>query len=606
MKITKLSLTNFRSFKKTQTIEFAPITLLLGSNSAGKSSVLMALFYVQQILEKGQCDPDVLEALNDKYIGGFKNLVHGRDCRKAISIKIEFDKEGGLGSSYSSITDLFEDLDFGISSPAEEAKTMSVEFDIAWSGPRETAYISRYRVAFDDINIAEVTCDSGLNHPSISAINFLHPLLLPSEYDEWIRQSYDDRLPVHESLKERLCEILDFPFVTERDKTQGEEDPFDNLDESVDFSGDAFVSDFHLAVTDSRYTDTYKVENYGDSVDEYTFSKVRTLHEPVVFNGRSGAIPLLDKKIVAGLSFENENLKIVVTEVLSDLIVAPLDNLRNLLMDSLCIGPLRIIPDATFQAQNYWSQKDWYNGAAAWSQLNKADETLVNQLNHWMLEEDKLNLDYCIATKLEHTAIAVVRSFEESLALKYHLFKQTVSPSGGISIRVTEVNGKKAPKPIYPSREYIHHSYMLYDNNNKITVYPNEIGVGMSQMMPFIIATLSRKRGLIACEQPELHIHPRIQVALGDLITQANSNAQFLIETHSEHLILRLLRRIRQTTDEELPSEMTPVLPSDISVIALEPSNEGVLARRINIDEDGTFTARWPKGFFPERREELM
>ena len=57
MNITKLSLTNFRSFKETQTIEFAPVTLLFGPNSVGKSSVLMALFYLQHILAEGDCDP---------------------------------------------------------------------------------------------------------------------------------------------------------------------------------------------------------------------------------------------------------------------------------------------------------------------------------------------------------------------------------------------------------------------------------------------------------------------------------------------------------------------------------------------------------------------
>ncbi|MCD1630458.1 AAA family ATPase [Marinobacter shengliensis] len=43
MRITKLKLANFRSFRKEQTIEFAPLTLLFGPNSVGKSTVLMAL-----------------------------------------------------------------------------------------------------------------------------------------------------------------------------------------------------------------------------------------------------------------------------------------------------------------------------------------------------------------------------------------------------------------------------------------------------------------------------------------------------------------------------------------------------------------------------------
>ena len=68
MRITKLTLTNFRSFKEAQTIEIAPITMLFGPNSVGKSSVLMALFYLQQIIEKGQCNPQRLEALGNKFV----------------------------------------------------------------------------------------------------------------------------------------------------------------------------------------------------------------------------------------------------------------------------------------------------------------------------------------------------------------------------------------------------------------------------------------------------------------------------------------------------------------------------------------------------------
>ena len=84
MRITRISLTNFRSFKDTQSINVAPVTLLFGPNSVGKSSVLMALAYVQQILKKGHCNPQKLDALGDKTIGGFRALVHGQDLKKTI------------------------------------------------------------------------------------------------------------------------------------------------------------------------------------------------------------------------------------------------------------------------------------------------------------------------------------------------------------------------------------------------------------------------------------------------------------------------------------------------------------------------------------------
>jgi hypothetical protein len=146
----------------------------------------------------------------------------------------------------------------------------------------------------------------------------------------------------------------------------------------------------------------------------------------------------------------------------------------------------------------------------------------------------------------------------------------------------------------------------LWDCKNHIEVTAGDIGVGVSQLLPLVVAGVVVENGLVACEQPELHVHPRVQVAIGDLLLQAAGEKNFLIETHSEHIILRLLRRVRETSENSLPSNMEPVHPEDISIVYLEPSDDGVSVRRIQIDEDGEFKSRWPQGFFPERREELL
>ncbi|MOA49314.1 hypothetical protein D3C78_1721760 [compost metagenome] len=101
-------------------------------------------------------------------------------------------------------------------------------------------------------------------------------------------------------------------------------------------------------------------------------------------------------------------------------------------------------------------------------------------------------------------------------------------------------------------------------------------------------------------------MHPRIQVAIGDLLTQANRQCSFLIETHSEHLILRILRRIRESTEGDLPNGLTQLKPEDVSIIYLDTAAGGVKATRIEIDRYGEFTSRWPNGFFAERGEELF
>jgi predicted ATPase len=67
-----------------------------------------------------------------------------------------------------------------------------------------------------------------------------------------------------------------------------------------------------------------------------------------------------------------------------------------------------------------------------------------------------------------------------------------------------------------------------------------------------------------------------------------------------------LLRRVRETTDNELSEGKLPVKNSDISILYIEPTEEGVNVKKIDIDDDGEFIGKWPHGFFGERRRELF
>ena len=101
-----------------------------------------------------------------------------------------------------------------------------------------------------------------------------------------------------------------------------------------------------------------------------------------------------------------------------------------------------------------------------------------------------------------------------------------------------------------------------------------------------------------------------MQVGLGDLLIAAvardGARRTFLIETHSEHLILRVLRRIRETTEGELPEQAPAFYADKLSVIHVENTPDGVTIRRLRVDELGEFEDRWPNGFFEERAKELF
>ena len=134
-----------------------------------------------------------------------------------------------------------------------------------------------------------------------------------------------------------------------------------------------------------------------------------------------------------------------------------------------------------------------------------------------------------------------------------------------------------------------------------------DVGTGISCVIPVLVAVHSG-HGFI--QQPELHLHPALQSALGDVFVEAakNQHAYHFVETHSEYILLRCLRRIRETTVGKHPAGNPLALrPEDLSVLYFEPQSDGCTkVKRIRISTHGDFIDRWPRGFFEERGKELF
>jgi predicted ATPase len=126
--------------------------------------------------------------------------------------------------------------------------------------------------------------------------------------------------------------------------------------------------------------------------------------------------------------------------------------------------------------------------------------------------------------------------------------------------------------------------------------------------VPVVIGAMAPGYNLLAVEQPELHVHPAIQCSLADVLALQviDKDRQLLLETHSEHLMLRLLRRVRETTEGELPVDAPKLTPDDLSVLYVASDAEGMMITPLPVTEDGDFSRPWPKGFFSERRGELF
>ncbi len=106
---------------------------------------------------------------------------------------------------------------------------------------------------------------------------------------------------------------------------------------------------------------------------------------------------------------------------------------------------------------------------------------------------------------------------------------------------------------------------------------------------------------IVAIEQPEIHLHPALQADLGDVFIQSAlgpGRNRFLIETHSEHLLLRVMRRMRETSNDELPEGVPAITPKDVCVLFVQPKGTSSAVRHLELDEEGQLLDAWPGGFF--------
>lgn len=125
-----------------------------------------------------------------------------------------------------------------------------------------------------------------------------------------------------------------------------------------------------------------------------------------------------------------------------------------------------------------------------------------------------------------------------------------------------------------------------------------DVGFGVSQILPVLILCYYAPEGsILILEQPEAHLHPKVQSELADVLIDAvtNRNIQIILESHSENLLLRLMRRI---AEEQISAEDTALYSCQI--------NDGTSEiERLNMDEYGNIR-NWPQDFFGDATGELI
>lgn len=131
-----------------------------------------------------------------------------------------------------------------------------------------------------------------------------------------------------------------------------------------------------------------------------------------------------------------------------------------------------------------------------------------------------------------------------------------------------------------------------------------DVGFGVAQVLPALVQAFYAPPGsTVWMEQPEIHLHPMAQANLADAMisaVQAYENGekrktQLIIETHSEHFLTRLQRRV---AERHISAE-------DIAVYFVKSGNNGAELEALELDDDGEIL-NWPKNFFGDEMEDIV
>lgn len=120
-----------------------------------------------------------------------------------------------------------------------------------------------------------------------------------------------------------------------------------------------------------------------------------------------------------------------------------------------------------------------------------------------------------------------------------------------------------------------------------------DVGFGVSQTLPIIVHGLSLDfEQTLLLEQPEIHLHPRMQMRMADfLLSLAQTNHGVIVETHSDHIINRIVRRALEAKDDTLIEKT--------AIYFIKNSDKGSIVEEIKIDRVGGIT-NCPEEFFSQ------
>jgi len=259
-----------------------------------------------------------------------------------------------------------------------------------------------------------------------------------------------------------------------------------------------------------------------------------------------------------------EDKEMPVIEPLPDIFHVPLEVLKKELTKNLeFLGPLRHPP-----------QRAYLHSGSPSPEIGQSGEYAPQIL--WL--ERKKKIRYFPGLDGEPEEMTLLEAVNESF--KYMGMNQPIDVKSEESVMYQILLGIKTKR-------------------RKKNVTIADVGFGVSQLLPIVLLGLrSTDESLLLFEQPEIHLHPNLQANLADFfLTLIRSGKRILVETHSDHFINRLRRRIAE--------DKTNTLKDKVNILFIHPpeNGKGAAIKPLKVDPYGIIE-NWPPDFLPESANE--
>lgn len=609
--INKWTISNFKSIQKETVLEFSPLTLFVGQNSSGKSTLIQSILMTTQTLQNNVATRSVV--LNGKIVrlGAFSDIQSNDAENNTISIAFEL-KKSEYQSNWTNLSNRiryysveYQDIlgsvhcayKFSAGEETSEDKSLQLQ-------PRLESGSIGYNSSANDIisNLEfrriEGSAASLLQKIDVSAINARVPTpdVLSYQITSKQKQVYrnstfgfnDPTKPVGVSFRHFLptnvalsydavgvevtfiYDFLAFGISRYDHVSQISKTDYNPLTISAieQYFTEACIN--ALPVGSTEQTVARLKRAILDLKTNFHQRDMKLVHGVLSLEGRKKLPSLLaenEKDIKRLLRSERKTRNEISMFPLSEPISYATDYVTNFFVENVkYLGPLRDEPKSIYPLLGYTDPKDvGYRG----------------EFTAAVLDSNKnLQVSYIPSSGFPFSTQDNIRAGSTTLYLAVSDWLDYL----GIASKVeTEDKGKFGHEmtiktPSSPSEK-------LHDLTH--------VGVGVSQALPIVVLSLLADSGsTLIFEQPELHLHPKVQTRLADFfMSLIFAGKQCIVETHSEYLISRLRYLSAMAENVEISKQIKIYFVD-------KPKNQSIYTP-VTISETGVIK-NWPDGFFDE------